>query len=131
VAGLAADEILRWTSPVVQFVRTATEDCEIGGRHVRAGDSLALFYPSANRDEEVFEDSFAFRVGRDPNPHLGFGTGQHYCLGANLARMEIRVLLEELVPRLERIELMGEPQWLQSNFVAGVKHLPVRWRLKS
>jgi cytochrome P450 len=126
----AADEIVRWTSPVVHFLRTATEDCEVGGRHVRAGERLALFYPSANRDEDVFDDPFDFRVDRSPNPHLGWGFGEHYCLGANLARMEIRVLLEELVPRLESVQLAGPPQWMASRVICGPKHLPIRWRLR-
>ncbi|HEU5158615.1 MAG TPA: cytochrome P450 [Streptosporangiaceae bacterium] len=126
----AADEIVRWTSPVVHFVRTATRDCEVGGRRVRAGQLLALFYPSANRDEEVFADPFAFRVDRSPNPHLGWGFGEHYCLGANLARMEIRVLLEELVPRLESVRLAGPPEWMASRVICGPKHLPISWRLR-
>ena len=126
----AADEIVRWTTPVTHFMRTATEDCELGGQKIRAGDGLTLFYPSANRDEHVFDDPFAFRVDRDPNPHLGWGIGEHYCLGASLAKMEIRLLLEELVPRLDGVELAGEPEWLASNFVSGVKHLPIRWTLR-
>lgn len=126
----AADEIVRWTSPVVHFLRTATEDCEVGGRHIRAGQRLALFYPSANRDEDVFADPFAFRVDRSPNPHLGWGFGEHYCLGANLARMEIRVLLEELVPRLESVRLAAPPEWMASRVICGPKHLPVHWRLR-
>jgi cytochrome P450 len=129
LCGHAADEIVRWTSPVVHFLRTATEDCEVGGRRVRAGERLALFYPSANRDEDVFADPFAFRVDRSPNPHLGWGFGEHYCLGANLARMEIRVLLEELVPRLESVRLAGAPQWMASRVICGPKHLPISWRL--
>jgi cytochrome P450 len=128
--GHAADEIVRWTSPVVHFLRTATQDCEVGGRRIRAGQRLALFYPSANRDEEVFADPFAFRVDRSPNPHLGWGFGEHYCLGANLARMEIRVLLEEMVPRLESVRLAGRPEWMASRVICGPKHLPVHWRLR-
>jgi cytochrome P450 len=127
--GRAADEIVRWTSPVVHFLRTATEDCEVGGRRIRAGERLALFYPSANRDDEVFADPFAFRVDRSPNPHLGWGFGEHYCLGANLARMEIRVLLEEMVPRLESVRLAGRPEWMASRVICGPKHLPIHWRL--
>ncbi|HEY7486075.1 MAG TPA: cytochrome P450 [Streptosporangiaceae bacterium] len=126
----AADEIVRWTSPVVHFTRTATEDCEVAGRRMGEGDLLALFYPSANRDEDVFDEPFAFRVDRSPNPHLGWGFGEHYCLGANLARMEIRVLLEELVPRLSSAELAGPPEWMASRVICGPKHLPVRWRLR-
>ena len=91
----AADEMVRWASPVIHFIRTATEDTEVGGKAIKAGDSLVLFYPSANRDEDVFDDPFAFRVDRDPNPHLGFGVGEHFCLGAGLARMELRVFLEQ------------------------------------
>ncbi len=125
----AADEIIRWTTPVNHFVRTAVEDTELRGQKIAAGDSLALFYASANRDEEVFEDPFAFRVDRSPNPHLAFGIGEHFCLGATLARMEIRVLLEELVPRLASIELAGEPERLASSFVGGLKHLPVRYEI--
>jgi cytochrome P450 len=129
LAPRAADEIVRWASPVIHFIRTAVEDCELRGKRIAAGDALCLFYPSANRDEEVFEDPFAFRVDRDPNPHVGFGIGEHYCLGASLARMEIRVLLEHLVPRLASVELVGEPELTHAHFVGGHKHLPIRWTL--
>jgi cytochrome P450 len=127
LADTAANEIVRWTTPVMQFMRTATADTDIGGQAVRAGDAVTLYYPSANRDEDVFDDPFSFRVDRDPNPHLGWGVGEHYCIGTSLARMEIRVLLEELIPRLEHAELTGPPQWTQAIFISGVKHLPVRW----
>ncbi|MGH9246552.1 MAG: cytochrome P450 [Acidimicrobiales bacterium] len=130
LAATAADEIVRWASPVIHFIRTANEDCEIRGQSIRAGDHLALFYPSANRDEEVFDEPFAFRVDRQPNPHVGFGFGEHYCLGATLARMEIRVLLEHLIPRLESVELAGEPAYTHASFVGGFKHLPIRWSLR-
>jgi cytochrome P450 len=126
----AADEIIRWTTPVNHFVRTADRDAEIRGQKIRKGDSLALFYASANRDEEVFDAPFEFRVDRDPNPHLAFGIGEHFCLGANLARMEIRVLLAELLPRLESVELAGPPERLASSFVGGVKHLPLRYKVR-
>ena len=125
----AADEIIRWTSPVIQFCRTPVEDVEVGGRLVRAGETMAMFYPSANRDEAVFGDPDRFRVDRDPNPHLGLGVGEHYCLGAHLARLEIKVLLEELVPRLASIEGTGPVERTAAAFVGGVKHLPVRWTL--
>jgi cytochrome P450 len=125
----AADEIIRWTSPVIQFCRTPVDDCVLGGREIRAGETLAMFYPSANRDEAVFESPNEFRVDRDPNPHLGLGVGEHYCLGAHLARTEIRILLEELVPRLEHIELAGSPERTAAAFVGGVKHLPIHWTL--
>jgi cytochrome P450 len=125
----AADEIVRWTSPVVHFCRTSVEHVELGGKHIRPGELLVLFHPSANRDEMVFDDPFAFRVDRYPNPHLGFGFGEHFCLGANLARMELRILLEELVPRLDEIELAGPPERTAAIIVNGFKHLPIRWKL--
>lgn len=126
----AADEIIRWTTPVNHFVRTAACDYELRGERIREGDSCALFYASANRDEEVFDAPFEFRVDRNPNPHLAFGIGEHFCLGASLARMEIRVLLAELIPRLESIELDGQPERLASSFVGGVKHLPIRCAIR-
>lgn len=125
----AADEIVRWTSPVIHFCRTAAADSELGGQTIRAGESVVLYYPSANRDEDIFADPFAFRVDRDPNPHLGFGVGEHFCLGSHLARLEIRVLLEELIPRLERVEQVGPAERTAAIFVGGVKHLPIRWQL--
>ncbi len=130
VTACAVDEIIRWTSPVNQFVRTATRKTRLRGRTIREGDALCLFYASANRDEDVFEDPFRFRVDRRPNPHLAFGIGEHFCLGATLARMEIRVLLEELVPRLVSLELAGEPERLASSFVGGLKHLPIRYQIR-
>lgn len=126
----AADEMVRWASPVIHFIRTATEDTVVGGKQIKAGDHLVLFYPSANRDEEVFDDPFAFRVDRDPNPHLGFGVGEHFCLGAGLARMEIRVFLEQWLDRIESVELTGEPAHTAASFVGGYKHLPLRWTLR-
>lgn len=125
----AADEIIRWTSPVIQFCRTPTEDVELGGRQIKAGETLAMFYPSANRDADVFDRPDDFLVTRDPNPHLGLGVGEHYCLGAHLARTELRILLEELVPRLERIERAGPVERTAAAFVGGVKHLPISWSL--
>jgi cytochrome P450 len=125
----AADEIIRWTSPVIQFCRTPAQDVELGDRQIHAGETLAMFYPSANRDEDVFDRPNEFLVDRDPNPHLGLGVGEHYCLGAHLARLEIRVLLEELVPRLDHVELTGAVERTAAAFVGGVKHLPVRWTL--
>ena len=124
------DEILRWTSPVVHFARTATRDVELRGQKVRKGDHLALFYPSANRDEEVFDDPWEFRVDRRPNPHVAFGAGEHYCIGAHLASLELECLFRILLPRIEHVELSGEPQRLFSSILGGIKHLPVRYKLK-
>jgi cytochrome P450 len=122
----AADEIVRWTSPITYFCRTAAEDCSLGGRAIRAGDTLVLLYASANRDEAVFREPFRFDVGRDPNPHLGFGIGEHFCLGASLARLELRAFFAELLRAFETIEAIGPPVRLRSSFNAGYRHLPVR-----
>jgi cholest-4-en-3-one 26-monooxygenase len=122
----ATEEIIRWTSPVVQFCRTPVEDFEIHGQKIRAGESLCLLYPSANRDAEYFEDPDSFRIDRSPNPHLGFGIGEHFCLGANLARLEIRIALEQLIPRLEEVELAGPFERMKSGFLGGVKRMPIR-----
>src|SRR5262245_31016031 len=125
----AVEEIVRWTTPVNYMMRTAARDAELAGEKIREGDRLLLFYASANRDEGVFEDPFAFRVDRRPNPHLGFGIGEHYCLGAHLARASQRALFAELAARLEEVALAGPPERLAASFVAGVKHLPIRYRL--
>jgi cytochrome P450 len=124
----AADEMIRWVTPVKEFMRTASADTSLGGVPIAKGESVLLSYPSGNRDEDVFTDPFTFDVGRDPNRHLAFGFGAHYCLGAALARMEIRALFAELLPRLESIELAGPPQWTATTFVGGLKHLPVRYQ---
>jgi cholest-4-en-3-one 26-monooxygenase len=126
----AVEEIVRWTTPVIQFCRTAVEDVELHGQQIRRGDAFCLFYPSANRDESVFEDPDSFRVDRRPNPHVGFGIGEHFCLGANLARLELRVIFEELAKRLEEIELAGPFDRMRSSFLGGVKRMPIRYRLR-
>ena len=126
----AVDEMIRWTSPVKHFMRTATVDYDIRGTTVKAGQDVLLSYWSANRDEDVFADPFSFDVGRSPNKHLAFGFGIHYCLGAMLARMEMKTLFGALLPRLEHVELAGEPQLVRSTFVSGLKHLPIRYRLR-
>ena len=126
----AADEMIRWVTPVKEFMRTASAGTVLGGVPIAKGESVLLSYPSANRDEEVFTDPFRFDVGRDPNRHLAFGFGAHYCLGAALAKMETRALFAELLPRLESIELAGVPEWTATTFVGGLKHLPVRYRLR-
>jgi cytochrome P450 len=110
--------------------RRVLEDAEIRGQKIRAGDDLALFYASANRDEDVFEDPFRFDITRHPNRHLGFGTGEHYCLGAHLARASIRAVLEEMGARIESLEPAGDPSQIHSSFVVGPKTLPVRYRIK-
>jgi cytochrome P450 len=125
----AVEEVLRWTSPVVHFARRATVDCALGGARIRAGDPLAIFYPSANRDEAVFEDPWTFRIDRTPNQHLAFGVGEHVCLGANLARLELAALFGALARRVERIELAGPFVRLHSCAVGGIKRLPLRLRL--
>jgi cytochrome P450 len=125
----AVEEIVRWTTPVNYMKRTATADVEGHGQKIKAGDDLVLFYASANRDDEVFEDPFRFRVDRSPNRHLGFGIGEHFCLGANLARQSQRALLRELIPRLAAVEIIGEPEQIRSSFVVGLKHLPIRYRI--
>ena len=125
----AADEILRWASPISHFTRVATEDCEVRGVPIAAGDQLALYFASANRDEEVFDDPFAFRVERSPNPHLAFGFGEHFCIGAHLARVEIETLFRHLLSRLESFELAGPVERLKSAVNGSIKQLPLRYRL--
>lgn len=123
----AVEEILRWSTPVMHMRRTATVDAEISGTTIRAGDKVVLWYISANRDEEVFADPYRFDVGRTPNEHISFGrSGPHFCLGAHLARLEIRVTLEELLPRLATLELAGAPRRIRSNFTNALRLLPVR-----
>jgi cholest-4-en-3-one 26-monooxygenase len=125
----AVEEILRWVSPITHFTRTATEDCEIRGREIHSGEQVALFWASANRDEEVFADPFAFRVDRRPNPHLAFGFGEHFCMGAHVARIEIEIVFRHLLARLEWFEPSGPVERLSSAVNGGLKHLPLRYRL--
>jgi cytochrome P450 len=126
----AVEEMIRWTTPVKEFMRTATEDTTVRGVPIAAGESVYLAYVSANRDEDVFPDPFRFDVGRDPNKHLAFGYGVHFCLGAALARMEINSFFSELLPRLDSIELTGAPELSATIFVGGLKHLPIRYTLR-
>lgn len=121
----AVEEIVRWTSPSVYKRRTVTRDTELGGAQLRAGDKLTYWEMSANRDEAVFADPFRFDVGRDPNPHVGFGLGTHFCLGASLARLELRVMLEELFRRFATVTVVGPPAWSRNNRLVGVTRLPV------
>lgn len=123
----AVEEILRWATPVNVFRRVATRDVELHGQRIAEGDSVAMFYASANRDEAVFADPFTFDIGRDPNPHVTFGGGgPHFCLGANLARLEMRTLFQELATRCETMELTGDVRRLRSYFINGIKEFPVR-----
>ncbi|HYB82476.1 MAG TPA: cytochrome P450 [Mycobacterium sp.] len=128
--GTAVEEMIRCVVPVKEFMRTAQADTEVRGVSIAKGESVLLSYVSANRDEEVFEDPFRFDVGRDPNKHLSFGYGVHFCLGAALARMEMNSFFSELVPRIRSIELAGEPELMATTFVGGLKHLPIRYSLK-
>jgi cholest-4-en-3-one 26-monooxygenase len=122
------EEIVRWISPINQFRRTAVQDVELGGKPIRRGDKVVLFYASANHDERVFTDPFTFDIGRDPNPHLGFGGGgPHFCLGTHLARMNLKIIFETILDRMPDIAPAGEPRRLRSNFVNGIKELPVRF----
>lgn len=126
----AVDEMIRWTTPVKHFMRTATEDYELRGKTIRKDDAVMLHYPSANRDEDVFDDPFAFRVDRSPNRHVAFGYGPHLCLGQYLAKMEMRALFAELMSRLDHIERAGEPALVEAAFVSGLKRMPVRYTLR-
>ncbi len=124
----AADEILRWATPVLHFRRTATVDTEVRGVPIKANDKVLMWHISANRDEEVFEDPFRFDVERTPNDHVAFGGGgAHYCLGANLAKLELEIIFDEILERMPDMELAGEAQVLRSNFIGGIKHMPVRF----
>lgn len=127
---LATEEMIRWVTPVKEFMRTAREDTEVRGVPIAAGESVLLSYASSNRDEEVFDEPFRFDVGRDPNRHNAFGYGVHFCLGAALARMEVNSFFSELLPRLKDIELTGDPASMATIFVGGLKHLPIRYTLK-
>ncbi|MCW2590959.1 MAG: putative cytochrome hydroxylase [Mycobacterium sp.] len=127
--GLATEEMIRWITPVKEFMRTAQEDNTIRGVPIKTGESVLLSYPSGNRDEDIFTDPFRFDVGRDPNKHVAFGYGVHFCLGAALARMEVNSFFSALIPRLKSIELAGTPEHTATIFVGGLKHLPIRYEL--
>jgi methyl-branched lipid omega-hydroxylase len=128
VSPTAVEEIVRWASPVIHFRRLAMNDTVVGGTEIKAGQKVVMFYNSANRDERQFPDPFKFDVKREPNEHAGFGAGgPHFCLGANLARREIKLMFEELFRRLPDIEISGEPDYLQSAFIHGIKRMPCTW----
>ena len=126
----AIDEMIRWVTPVRQFMRTATADCTVGETRIAAGDACVLWYPSANRDEAVFDAPFEFRVDRSEAKHLAFGYGAHVCLGQHLARMEMSAFYRELLRRVDSMELNGEPRFKEAGFVGGLKSLPIRYRMK-
>jgi cholest-4-en-3-one 26-monooxygenase len=123
----AVEEVLRFESPLIHFRRTATQDTEIRGVKIRSGDKVTIWYPSANRDEEIFPDADTFDIGRTPNAHVAFGIGEHFCLGSNLARLELNVMFEELLRRLPEIQLAGEPRRVRSNFINAIKYMPIRF----
>jgi cholest-4-en-3-one 26-monooxygenase len=124
----AVDEILRWASPAVVLQRTATEDTEVAGHLIHRGERIGLYFPSANFDEEVFDDPRKFDIGRSHNPHVTFGAGgSHYCLGANLSRLELNVMFDVLADELGDAKLMGPPRRLRSSWLNGIKHLPVQY----
>jgi cholest-4-en-3-one 26-monooxygenase len=122
----AVEEILRWVSPVLYMRRTATRATEIAGVPIAEGDKVVMWYPAGNRDERVFTDADRFDVGRDPNPHLAFGIGQHFCLGAQLARLQLKVMFSELLDRLPHVELTGPVRRIRTNFLGAIKSMPVR-----
>ncbi|HPE48758.1 MAG TPA: cytochrome P450 [Hyphomonas sp.] len=123
------EESIRWETPVKHFMRTATADTELAGKQIKKNDWLFLAYPSGNRDEDVFDDPYTFKIDRSPNKHVAFGYGAHVCLGQHLGRMEMRILWEELLPRLQSVELNGTPTRVQANFVCGPKSIPIRFRM--
>jgi cytochrome P450 len=125
----AVEEMLRYVTPIIHFTRTAMEDADVHGVRIHEGDKLALFFASANRDDDVFDDPFAFRIDRDPNPHLAFGIGEHFCMGAHLARLEMETVFRHLLARLDSFEVTGPVVRLNSAVNGGIKHLPVRCRL--
>jgi cytochrome P450 len=123
----AVEEMLRWTSPLHHMSRTATADTEIRGKKIKEGERVLMWYPSANRDEDIFDDPYRFDITRQPNEHLAFGIGEHFCLGAGFARKELRVMFDELFRRFPDIDLEGPPERLRSNFINGIKHMAVRY----
>lgn len=123
----AVEEILRWTSPVTHMMRSVTRDTELHGQPLRVGERVVLWYPSANRDEDVFPNADTFDIGRTPNEHIAFGIGEHFCLGAGVARVEVRVMMEMLLARFAAISLAGEVERLRSSFIGGIKHMPVQF----
>jgi cytochrome P450 len=127
----AVEEIVRWVTPVIQFTREATRDYVLRGTKIAKGESVCLFYASGNRDEEIFDEPFRFRIDREPNDHVGFGRGEHVCLGAHLARLELRTVFDQIRERLESFERTGKEERVRSSFVGGIKRAPIRWTLRA
>jgi cytochrome P450 len=123
----AVEEVLRWVSPVNHMRRTATRDAVVAGTEISAGDKVVMWYPSANRDESVYPDGNTFDIGRDPNPHVAFGFGEHFCLGARLARLQLSVMFDEVMRRLPDMEPAGDVRYIRTNFINGIKDMPVRY----
>ena len=126
----AVEETIRWVTPVKNFFRTATQNYDLKDRKIKKDDSILLCYPSGNRDEEIFDDPFEFKVDRSPNRHLAFGHGAHLCLGKYLAKIEMEIFYEELFKKIENIQLNGEPEWVKASFVSGLKSLPIKYTLQ-
>ena len=127
----AVEEMIRWASPVNYMKRTVAQDTEVNGQKLREGDALVMFYASANRDGDVFEDPYTFNIDRHPNRHIAFGYGEHFCMGTHFARRSMRAIVEQLARRVEHWELIAEPEWIRASFVVGLKHLPVRYRIRA
>ncbi|MBW2726584.1 MAG: cytochrome P450 [Deltaproteobacteria bacterium] len=126
----AVEEMIRWASPVNYMKRTAAQDTEVNGQKICEGDAIVMFYASANRDESVFEDPYTFNIDRNPNRHLAFGYGEHFCMGTHFARRSMRAIVEQLAHRVEHWELAADPEWIRASFVVGLKHLPVHYRIR-
>jgi cytochrome P450 len=126
----AVEEMIRWASPVNYMKRTAAQDTEVAGQKIREGECVVMFYGSANRDETVFDDPYTFNIDRNPNRHLAFGYGEHFCMGTHFARQSMRAIVEQLASRVEHWELAAEPEWIRASFVVGLKHLPVRYKIR-
>jgi cytochrome P450 len=121
----AIEEILRWTSPITHIARIALEDTTLGGKKISTGEQVALWLPSGNRDEEIFAEPYRFDIARTPNEHIAFGKGEHFCAGAHLARLELRLMFEAVLAQVGSFDSAGPVERLQSNLVAGIKHMPV------
>jgi cytochrome P450 len=126
----AVEEMIRWASPVNYMKRTAVRDTVVAGQKIREGEPLVMFYGSANRDENVFDDPYTFDIDRNPNRHIAFGYGEHFCMGTHFARRSMRAIVEQLARRVEHWELAAEPEWIRASFVVGLKHLPVRYKIR-